>query len=94
MSYSPVDGVLNARVGDEDEVAPDCWDCFQCTRSVDLSGAVGDTVKCPGCGAEYEFTSEVRTVVRQYVKLTKPGEDEPRLRMVMPNPWGHGKIRF
>ena len=91
--FLPLDGEHPARVGDEDEIAPNGWDCFQCTTSVDVTGNPGDKVTCPRCGAEYEVTGEVREVRRQYVKMTKRGE-EPRLRMVIPNPWGTGKIGF
>ena len=95
MSFMP-NGAHPARVGDEDEIAPDCWDCFQCTASIDVTGKPGDKVTCPRCGAEYEVTGEVRRVRLQYVQLTKRGEDSrPRTaRMVMNNPWGHGSIAF
>ncbi len=75
MSFMPKDGEHPARVGDEDEVAPNCWDCFRCSFSVDKTGAVGERISCSNCGAEYEITSEVAVVPRQYVRLTKRGEE-------------------
>jgi predicted Zn finger-like uncharacterized protein len=81
-------------VGDEDEVSPTTWDCFQCGHSIDVGGPAGKTATCPSCGAEYEITTEARRVTRQFVKLTKCGTEESGLRLVINNPFGPGRIRI
>jgi hypothetical protein len=78
--YLPHNGILQAHVGDADEVSPGGWDCFECAHSLEKVEPVAGKVICPDCSSEFEITSEPARVTRMDVKMVKKGE-EPSLRL-------------
>jgi len=80
--FQPKKGTFEPEVGDRDDVSPTCWDCWECTASIDVAGKVGTTVECPRCGSKYEFKSEAKTYRTITVEMTEK-HAEPSLRLVL-----------